>query len=119
VDNRRRAERQFAVWIGTCQVEGDPDDTWRDCGVFDVSALGVGMDVRYPDASELIGRHVTVRLPVGASMDMTLTGVVRNSKAGPGDVVRSGIEFVDLSDSERSVMDLLERHVTDDQKPEA
>jgi hypothetical protein len=83
---------------------------WRDCGVFDLSALGIGMDLRHPDASELLGRSVSVRLPIGVAMDMTLTGEVRNAKDGPDEIVRIGIEFdEDVSDTERSIVDLLER----------
>jgi hypothetical protein len=44
---------------------------------------------------------------MGASIDVTLTGEVRNAKAGPEGVVRVGIEFVDLSKTERSIVDLL------------
>lgn len=109
VENRRRAERQSAVWIGLCHVQGDSLDHWRDCGVFDLSAFGVGMDLRHPDASALVGRSVSVRLPIGVSMDMTLTGEVRNAKEGPDGIVRIGIEFEDVSDTERSIVDLLER----------
>jgi hypothetical protein len=104
-ENRRRAQRQSAVWIGSCHVEGEPSDVWRDCGVFDFSNFGLGMDLRYP--SDLVGSRVSVRLPVGASIDVTLTGEVRNAKAGPEGVVRVGIEFVGLSKTERSIVDLL------------
>jgi len=109
VENRRRAERQSAVWIGLCHVQGDSLDLWRDCGVFDLSALGVGMDLRHSDASDLVGRIVSVRLPIGVSMDMTLTGEVKNAKGGPDGIVRIGVEFADVSDTERSIVDLLER----------
>jgi hypothetical protein len=109
VENRRRAERQSAVWIGLCHIQGDSYECWRDCGVFDLSELGVGMDLRHPDASHLVGRSVSVRLPIGVSMDMTLTGEVRNAKEGPDGIVRIGIEFEDISDTERYIVDLLER----------
>lgn len=108
MENRRRAQRQSAVWMGSCHVEGEASHLWRDCGVFDFSILGVGMDVRHPDSSDLVGRRVAVRLPVGASIDMTLTGEVRNAKGGPDGVVRVGIEFAGLSDAERSIVDLLD-----------
>jgi hypothetical protein len=94
--------------MGSCQLEGESPDEWRDCGVFDFSALGVGMDLRHPGAPDLIGSRISVRLPVGSSMDMTLTGLVRNAKAGPDGIVRAGVEFVDLSETERSIIDLLE-----------
>ena len=109
MDNRRRAERQSAVWMGSCRVEDESSDAWRECGVFDFSTLGAGMDFRHSHSSDLVGRRIAVRLPVGASMDISLTGEVRNAKAGPDGIVRVGIEFVGLSETERSVVDLLER----------
>jgi hypothetical protein len=65
------------------------------------------MDLRH--SSNLVGSRVSVRLPIGASVDVTLTGEVRNAKPGPDGVVRLGIELVDLSKSERSVVELLSR----------
>jgi PilZ domain len=94
--------------MGSCHVEGEPSHLWRDCGVFDFSFIGVGMDLRHPDSSDLVGRRVSVRLPVGASIDMTLTGEVRNAKAGPDGVVRAGLEFAALSEVERSIVDVLD-----------
>jgi hypothetical protein len=87
-------------------VEGEPSDQWRDCGVFDFSNFGLGMDLRHP--SDLVGSRVSVRLPVGVSIDVILTGEVRNAKAGPDGVMRVGIEFVGLSEAERSMVDLLD-----------
>jgi len=109
MENRRRAERQPAVWMGACRVEGDAADAWRDCGVFDFSALGAGVDLRHAEPSGLVGRRVSLRLPVGASTEFRVTGEVRNAKAGPEDVVRAGIEFAGLSALERSVLEVLER----------
>ena len=107
MDDRRRVERQSAVWMGTCHVEGDSPDRRRDCGVFDFSALGVGMDFRHPDSVDVVGRRVSVRLPVGDSIDITLLGDVRNAKAGPDGIVRVGVEFVGLSEEELYIVDLL------------
>jgi hypothetical protein len=56
----------------------------------------------------LEGRRVSVHLPLGDSVEVAFTGEVRNVRAGPGGIVRAGIEFVDLMDSERSIVDLLE-----------
>ena len=109
MENRRRAERQPALWIGSCNVEGESSDLWRDCAIFDVSALGVGIDVRYPGASDLQSRRITLLLGVGPSIDVTVTGEVRNTKSGPDDIVQAGIEFVGLTEFERSIVDLLER----------
>jgi hypothetical protein len=94
--------------MGSCHVEGEPSDLWQDCGVFDISSFGLGMDLRH--SSDLVGSRISVRLPVGASIEVTLAGEVRNAKLGPDGVVRIGIEFVDLSKSERSIVDLVNVH---------
>jgi hypothetical protein len=94
--------------MGSCHLEGEPSHLWQDCGVFDFSTLGVGMDFRHPGASDLVGRRITVCLPVGGSIDITFTGAVRNLKAGPDGILRVGIEFVDLSEEELYMVDLLE-----------
>jgi hypothetical protein len=101
-----------------CHILGEPFEAWRDCGVFDLSALGVGMDLRHPDASNLVGRSVAVRLPIGVAMDMTLTGEVRNAKDGPDGVARIGVEFEDVSETERYIVDLLERDTLRWQTPD-
>jgi hypothetical protein len=108
VENRRRAERQFAIWMGSCLVEGEAPEEWQDCGVFDFATLGLGMDLHYTSASDLVGRQMLVCLPVGPSMDVTLTGAVRNAKGGPDGIVRAGVEFIGLSETERGVVELLE-----------
>ena len=109
MENRRRAERQSTVWMGTCRVEGEAPELWLDCGVFDVSALGVGLDLRHPSSSDLEGRRISIRLAIGDSVEITLTGEVRNVKAGPEGIVRAGIEFVSLSERERSIVSLLDK----------
>ena len=94
--------------MGTCHVAGDAPNLVRDCGIFDISTLGVGMDFHYADPMRLEGRRVSVHLPVGDNVEVAFTGEVRNVRAGPGGVVRTGIEFVDLDHSERLIVDLLE-----------
>jgi hypothetical protein len=76
------------------------------------------MDLRHPDASNLVGRSVAVRLPIGVAMDMTLTGEVRNAKDGPDGVARIGVEFEDVSETERYIVDLLERDTLRWQTPD-
>ena len=75
--------------MGSCHVEGDSSDL-AECGVFDFSTLGVGMDFRHPGSSDLVGRRFSVRLPVGDSVDMTFTGHVHNAKPGPDRIVHGG-----------------------------
>ena len=109
MQNRRRADRQPAIWMGTYRFEGQSSHQWGNCGVFDFSAHGLGMDIRIRCATGLVGRRVSVRLPVGDCMDLTFTGEVRNAKSGPDGIVRAGVEFTDLSEMENSIVDLLER----------
>ncbi len=94
--------------MGTCHVAGDAPNLVRDCGIFDISNFGVGMDFHYADPTDLEGRRISVRLPLGDSVEVAFTGEVRNVRTGPGGVVRAGIEFVDLEHTERSIVDMLE-----------
>jgi hypothetical protein len=121
VEDRRRVERQSALWTGSCHIQEEPSDLWRECAVTDVSTLGMGIDLWHPDPVELLGmwedgelrlhlsRRITVRLKLGASVEMTVAGEVRNAQSETDGIVRAGIEFVGLTESERSVVDLLER----------
>jgi hypothetical protein len=110
--------------MGYCHVEGEiplqgdgeSSRLWRGCGVFDLSTLGLGMDFRHHEPNDLVGRRITVRLPVGGSVDITLTGEVRNTKAGPDGIVRAGIEFVGLSEEELYILDILEVESLSDSK---
>lgn len=94
--------------MGTCHVEGDAPNGVRDCGIFDISTYGVGMDFHYADPMRLEGRRISVHLALGDSVEVAFTGEVRNVRPGPGGIVRAGIEFVDLMHSERSIVDLFE-----------
>ena len=108
MENRRRAERQPALWMGRCQVEGESIDLWHTCAVFDVSTLGVGIDLPHSGTPDLLGRRITVLLELGPSVDLTVAGEVRNADKGPDGIVRAGIEFVGLTETERSIVGLLE-----------
>ena len=121
MENRRRAERQSALWMGRCHIEDEPSDLWRECAIMDVSALGVGIELFHPDPVDLLGlwqdeeirlhmsRRITVRLELGPSVEMTVAGEVRNAGSEPDGIVRAGIEFVGLTEAERAIVDLLER----------
>jgi hypothetical protein len=99
-------------------MEDDPSDVWRECTIIDVSTHGVGMDLRHPDPIELLGlwqdgalrldatRRMTVHLETDASVDMTVAGEVRNAGSGSDGFVRAGIEFVGLTETKRSIVDL-------------
>jgi hypothetical protein len=118
VENRRRAERHSALWMGRCHIEGEPSDLWRECTIIDVSTLGMGIDLCHPDPVELLGlwrdgvlrldvdRRITVRLERDPSVDVTVVGELRNAGSGPDGIVRAGIEFVGITESEGSAVDL-------------
>jgi len=95
--------------MGRCQVEGDPSDLWQGCAIFDVSALGVGIDLPRSGKPDLVGRRITVLLELGPSVDLTVAGEVRNAESAPDGIVRAGIEFVGLNDTEGAIVGLLER----------
>ena len=119
MENRRRAERQWVLWMGRCHIEGEPSDLWRECAIIDLSTHGVGIDLRHPDAVELLGlwqdgslrlharRRITVRLEPEPSVEVTVEGELRNAGSAPDGVVRAGIEFVGVAETNRSIADLL------------
>jgi hypothetical protein len=121
VKNRRRSERQSALWMCHCHLEDEPSDLWRECAITDISKRGVGIDLYHPDVVELLGlwqdgeirlhpnRRIRVRLELGPSVDITVAGEVRNAGSGPDGLIRAGIEFVGLSKAERSIVGYLER----------
>jgi hypothetical protein len=53
-----------------------------------------------------LSRRIMVRLEFGPSVDMTVAGEVRNAGSEPDGIVRAGIEFVGLTEAERSMVDL-------------
>ena len=119
MEDRRRAERQQALWMGHCHIQDEPSDLWRECAIIDVSTLGVGIELCHPDPAGLLAmwqdnelrlhlsRRVTVRLDLGPAVDMTVAGEVRNAGSEPDGVVRAGIEFVGVAETNRSIADLL------------
>jgi PilZ domain len=109
VENRRRAERQSALWMSRCQVEAESLDLWQACAIFDISTFGMGIDLAHSGTPDILSRRITVLLELGPSVDVTVAGEVRNAESGPDGIVRTGIEFVGLNETERSIVGLLER----------
>jgi hypothetical protein len=102
---RRRVPRQIAGWVVHFGIDGDPVDKPRECRVLDISEFGVGILLRHPRDSELIGRHVSLETPKhGASVNIRLEGEVTNAVRAGGGSVRVGIEFVGLTELEQSVV---------------
>jgi hypothetical protein len=107
--------------MGRCHIEDEPSDRWRECAIIDISTLGLGIDLLHSGEVELLGTwqddevrmhlnlHITVLLELGPSVAMTVSGVVRNAGSRPDGIVRVGMEFVGLTENERSIVELLER----------
>lgn len=109
MENRRRAPRHRASWNGFCHIEGDGASGWRDCRVVDISMVGVGIRMQYLRPLELVGRRVSIELPaVGDSINIRLEGVVKQvARTTMRTMVRIGIEFDALSNTERSILEAL------------
>jgi hypothetical protein len=111
MERRRRVPRQLAGWTGKYCVEGDEPEAWYECHVLDISVIGVGLEMfgPVPDPGALLGRRVVVEAntPTGASLSVRARGEVRNVGAGTGGGTRVGMEFVDLTETERSILDAL------------
>ena len=97
---RRQVPRQTAGWDATCSIEGQSAVAPRACRVIDISMLGLGMTLRHPAPSELLGRRISVDvLAVGNSVSIRLEGVVKNAVAISEGAVRVGVAFDRLSGS--------------------
>ncbi len=111
MERRRRVPRQVAGWTGKYCIEGDDPEAWYECHVLDISVIGVGIELFGPvsDPDGLLGRRVVVEAntPTGASLSLRAQGEVRNVREGSRGGTRVGLEFVDLTETERSILDAL------------
>ena len=108
MEHRRRVPRRSAGWFGICHIAGESDPDWRDCRVIDMSMLGLGITLHHFWPSELVGRHISVEAPaVGDSVNVRLEGVIKNAEPTSGGVVRVGIEFIGLAETELAVATVL------------
>jgi hypothetical protein len=96
---RREIPRQTIHWEGEYRVEGDPAGRWRHCRIVDVSTAGAGLELLDATPEETCGRQITVAVQ--------LRGEVRNSREGADESVRVGIQFVELTPSERTYLESL------------
>lgn len=110
VRHQRRVPRQQVGWDGKCLLDDDPTTGWVECLVLDISVIGVGIEVFDRLPRDLIGRRIAVDVqpPNSGSMNIHMVGEVRNTGPGRNGGVRVGMEFVDLNDTERSILDALE-----------
>lgn len=111
MEHRRRVPRQNAGWEGIYCIEGDEPSARYGCRILDISLIGIGVELfgPVPVPGALVGRRMTVEAnpPVGASLSIRARGEVRNVSPGTHGGTRVGIEFVDLTELERSILDVL------------
>lgn len=112
MDRRRRVPRVSTIgWLGTYFVEGDIQPGWGDCRLLDISVMGVGIELFGDVPQDLIGRRIVIQVhaPVGTSVSLRLVGEVRNTTEMPQRGSRVGMVFVDLSETELAVMEVIEQ----------
>lgn len=111
VEYRRRVPRQYAGWTGKYSIEGDGPEDWHECRILDISLIGIGLELFGPrfDHDDLSGQRIVVEThtPAGASLSIRARGEVRNVAHGANGGTRVGLELVDLSDLERSILEAL------------
>jgi hypothetical protein len=109
---RRKVPRQAAGWFAKCRLESEPETTtWSHCQVLDVSTVGAGVEILGVVGHSLIGERlvVEVQAPTGATFSVRFVGMVMNAGAVPHGGVRLGLEFVGLSPTEVSILNLFEQ----------
>jgi hypothetical protein len=107
---RRRASRQTAGWRATCLIDepGLGTKEWRECWVLDVSTNGLGVTMLHRNPSELIGRAILVEFPAMSHwVSVRLEGQIGHVEEMAPELVRVGIEFVELSKEEAAVATVL------------
>ena len=111
---RRRVPRTSTDGWSAQYMDEDEDDAhsgWKQCRVIDISLIGVGLELLVDVPNALVGHHLVVQVqaPVGESVSLRLKGrVVHQSRYRKG-TTRTGLEFVGLSEVERSILTVLEQ----------
>ena len=97
-------------WSGKCIVEDDPEAGWHECRLVDISLLGLGLEIMGEVPPDVIGHHVVVHVEVGGggSISLRFSGMVRRLRAGERGWTRAGLEFEGLSETEQSVLKVIE-----------
>lgn len=109
---RRRVPRTSTEgWSGRYIDEDDEHTGWNECRVIDISLLGVGLELIGDTKPDLVGHQliVQVQAPVGESVSLRLMGRVVNQRTDRDGGMRAGMEFVGLTDTERSILKVLEQ----------
>jgi PilZ domain-containing protein len=108
-DDRRRASRQQAGWVGKWRLEDDPGPTSTECNVLNVSMLGAEVEISRRPQLDLVGQRITITAQplAGGSVSVRFAGTIRRMSPAPKSQFRLGIEFAGLSEDELAVLDAL------------
>jgi hypothetical protein len=90
---RRLLPRHFTDWRARYMVEGDPEARWRDCRIVDMSSAGAGLELLDANPEETAGKCIVIALQ--------FRGEVRHSETARNKRLRTGVQFVDLSEEHR------------------
>lgn len=113
MDHKRRVPRRRGVlgW-GAHYLLGAEAEPWAACEILDISTLGTRIQTSLTGATQadLLGRQITIEVnaPVGAQRSARLAGLVRSVVRSDEGRIRLGVEFCDLSDSDRAMLEAIE-----------
>jgi PilZ domain len=93
MNHRRGVPRHPALWDGTCSIERESTGP-RSCRVVDISIFGLGITLEHPSPSQLVGRRISVEVPMtDDSASIYTAGTITNAGPTLGGAVRVGIKF--------------------------
>jgi hypothetical protein len=103
----RRAPRHPADWFGKYRLDEGSDPLWHPCRVIDVSLGGSRLELLGPPAT--VGDRLLVELQVAEPevAPHPLYAHVRHVGRGHEGGVFAGVEFAELDDLARSLLELL------------
>ncbi len=105
---RRRSPRQTSGWSGSCLIEDEHTEGWRECSVLDISPFGLGMTFSHDHPLGLVGRAVAVEFPaVSDWVSIRLEGEIKNAALIRPGLIRASVEFVGLSEAEQAIATVL------------
>jgi PilZ domain len=90
---RRLLPRHFTDWRARYMIEGDPEERWRDCRIVDMSSAGAGLELLDANPEETAGKSIVIALH--------LRGEVRHAEPAKNQRLRTGVQFVDISEEHR------------------
>jgi len=74
-------------------VDGDPEERWQDCRIVDTSSAGAGLELLDSSSQEMLGKSITIAL--------VFLGEVRHAEPAKNRRLRTGVQFVELTDEHR------------------